>query len=239
MITDFFTTIAVPKFLETEFTTTDWYLVIAKFKDLLAGQIKETELNSTGKNLSVSGNVYIGHNCTIAPNVVIDGPVYIGDEVEIGPGAYIRPGSIICDKCSVGHAAEVKNTLMMNGSKVANHVFLGDSIIGKDARLGGHCETANRKFDQTEICFYYKDEKLTTGLDKLGVILGEGSRLGGGVFTAPGTMIGKKSFVETMASVAGYIPEQVFVKNEISVKMVANRFNGQLRHTSLFEQNGK
>lgn len=236
MITEFFNTIATPEFLIEEFKKDDWYLVIANLKEILDGYIKESELNSKGKNLSINGKVYIGKNCIIGENVVIDGPVYIADNVEIGPAAYIRAGSVISEKCSVGHAAEVKNTIMMAASKVANHVFLGDSIIGKDARLGGHCETANRKFDQSLIDFIYKDKKLHTGLDKLGLILGESSRLGGGVFTSPGTMIGKSTFVGTMASVAGYIPANMFVKNENSVKIVTNNFSGELKHTNLFER---
>jgi NDP-sugar pyrophosphorylase family protein len=236
MLEEFFNTIAVPDFIKPEFEKTDWYLLIARSKEILNKLIEKTELLSQGKNLSINGKVYIGTNCVIGENVVIDGPVYIADNVEIGPGAYIRAGSIISKGCSVGHAAEVKNSLMMEGSKVANHVFLGDSIIGSTARIGGHCETANRRFDQLPVEFIYKGVKLSTGLDKLGVVLGEGSRLGGGVFTAPGTMIGKNSFVETMASVQGYVPENMFVKNEISVRMIPNKFSGELKHTKLFER---
>lgn len=236
MINDFFDNFAVPDFLQKEFEKDEWYLLIANLKSILDKQLKENIVFSDAKNLSINGKVYIGKGCTIGENVVIDGPVYIADNVEIGPAAYIRAGSVISEHCSVGHAAEVKNTVMMSGSKVANHVFLGDSIIGKDARLGGHCETANRKFSQEIIDFIYKDNKLPTGLDKLGLILGEGSRLGGGVFTSPGTMIGKNTFVSTMASVGGYIPANMFVKNENSVKIIANNFSGELKHTNLFER---
>ena len=66
--------------------------------------------------------------------------------------------------------------------------------------------------------------------------MGENSRLGGGVFTAPGTTIGKKSFVSTMASVAGYIPAEHFVKSETNIKMVPNNFSGELKHSDLFER---
>ena len=236
MLETFFTRVAVPEFLKPEFAKDDWYLVIAKLKGILEKQINQTELRSSGKNLSVNGKVYIGSDCVIGENVVIDGPVYIGEQVEIGPGAYIRPGSVIGDKCSIGHAAEVKNAVMMEGSKVANHCFLGDSIIGANARLGGHCETANRHFVQSPIEFCYEDIKLATGLDKLGMILGENSRLGGGVFTAPGSMIGMKTFVGTMSAISGFIPAGQFVKTDFALKIVPNNFNGELKHTELFER---
>jgi acetyltransferase-like isoleucine patch superfamily enzyme len=124
----------------------------------------------------------------------------------------------------------------MEGSKIANHCFLGDSIIGANARLGGHSETANRKFDQQAVEFSYKETRLVTGLDKLGLILGEGARLGGGVFTSPGTMIGRKTFVGTLTSVSGYIPAEMFVKAEIPLKIVSNKFSGELHHSELFQR---
>jgi len=236
MTGDFFDNILVPDFLKEEFFKDNWYLVLTRLKEILDQEIPETVLGSTGKNLSINGKAYIGKNCVIGENVVIDGPVYIADDVEIGPGAYLRTGSVISKGCSVGHAAEVKNSVMMEGAKVANHVFCGDSIIGAKARLGGHCETANRRFDQSEVEFIYKEQRLFTGMDKLGCILGEGSRLGGGVFTSPGTMIGKGTFVLTMAQVSGYIPPHKFVKPEQNLKITENNFSGDLKASKLFER---
>lgn len=236
MISDFFDNILVPDFLKAEFSKDNWYLVLTNLKGILDNQIQESSLGSTGKNLSVNGKVFIGKDCEIGENVVIDGPVYIADEVEIGPGAYLRAGTVISKGCSIGHAAEVKNSLMMEGSKVSNHVFCGDSIVGAKARIGGHCETANRRFDQSEVEFIYKEQKLFTGMTKLGCVLGEGSRLGGGVFTSPGTMIGKRTFVFTMAMVAGYIPPNKYVKPETTNRIMDNNYSGELKPTKLFER---
>jgi NDP-sugar pyrophosphorylase family protein len=236
MIEDFFDNILVPEFLMGEFKKDDWYLVLTKLDKILDENIKKTEIKTSGKNLLTNGKVYIGENCTIGENVVIYGPVYIGDNVEIGPGAYIKSGSVICNSCSIGMASQVKNSIMMEGSKVANHVFLGDSIMGPRARIGGHSETANRRFDQGNIDFSYKDQNLFTGKDKLGCILGEDSRLGGGVFTAPGSMIGKGTFVLTMAQIAGYIPPHKFIKPVNSIKIEDNKFKGKLKHSFLFDK---
>ena len=236
MLDDFFNFIAVPDFLKPEFLKDDWYMVLANSRMILSEQITETKLLSEGKNLSINGKVYIGANCTIGENVVIDGPVYICDGVEIGPGAYIRPGSVIGKDCSIAHAAQVKNSIMMDGSKIANHCLLADSIIGKNARIGGHCETSNRRFDQSEIQFIYKEQKLNTGLDKLGLILGESARLGGGVLSAPGTMIGKKTFIGAMTFIYGYVAPGQFVKTEATLKTVPNNFSGELKHTEIFER---
>lgn len=223
MISEFFTDIAVPEFLKAELAKEEWYLVLGSLKDIIEKNIPETKLESTEPTLITSGKVYIGPNCKIGPYVVIEGPAYIAEGVEISPHANIRPGSIISKNCGIGHAAEVKNSVMMEESRIANHTFLGDSIIGKSARLGGHTETANRRFDRKPIDFNYKNYKLQTGFDKLGIILGEGSRLGGGVMSAPGTMIGKNSLISTLAFISGYIPSNKFIKVKVETDMLDNR----------------
>lgn len=236
MIKEFFTEVNVPEFLTSAFAKDDWYLVLRELKDILNENIQESKIESSNSTLKTYGNVHIGKGCTIGDYVVIEGPVYIGDNVEIGPGVYIRAGSVIGNGCSVAHAAEVKNMIMMDGAKIANHTFLGDSILGSRARMGGHSETANRKFDQSEVQFIYKDKKLDTGMNKLGLILGEDSRLGGGVFTFPGTMIGKNTFVSTALSVGGFIPSDSFVKSKQEIEILDNRFTGNLKHTMLFDK---
>lgn len=237
MIEDFFNDIKAPDFVKLEFKKDDWYNLLVRAREILAENIKETNIKSKiSDSVKISGKVFIGENCSLGENIVIEGPVYIGDNVEIGHGAYIRSGSIICSNCSVGFVSHVKNSLMMEGSKIANHCFLSDSIIGASSRVGGHCETSNRRFDQGEIEFQYKDNKFQTGLDKLGMVLGEGSRLGGGVFTYPGTMIGKNTFVSTMACIGGYIEPNKFVKFKSDCDIVDNNFKGELKHSYLFEK---
>jgi len=242
MVNDFFNTIKVPDFLQELFTKDDWYLIIANFikilnKRIIAKTSLDINFNKVSKQRPVlHDKVYIGKNCVIAEYVVVEGPVFIGNNVEIGPGAYIRKGSIICDNCSIGYASEVKNSLMMDGSKVSNHVFLGDSIIGVNARIGGHCETTNRRFDQQKIDFVYRTQKLYTGLNKLGLVLGEGSRLGGGVLTSPGTMIGKNSFVATNSYIDGFVEPNKFIKLVSQYKIVNNNFSSILKNSNLFDK---
>lgn len=236
MLEEFFLDIKTPKFLKNEFDKDDWYEVIGKLRDLLDENIKESVILSPVKKVSINGKVYIGKNCKIAEYVVIDGPCFIDDDVEIGPGVYIRPGSVISKYCSVGHASEIKNSIMMEHSKVANHVLLTDSIIGVSARLGGHCETTNRNFDQSNIYWNFEKEKINSNLDKLGVILGEQSRLGGGVFTLPGTTIGRNTFVSTMTVVSGFIPKESFVKYKITNTILKNKKIIKLKDTKLLER---
>lgn len=227
----FFDSILAPEFILKEFSKTDWVMVIKNFENLLKNNISE-EINSEFKNVKISGKVYIGKNSHLGEYSTIEGPVYIGDDVEIGPNVFIRAGSIIGNDCVVGHAAEVKNSLMMDGSKISNHTFLGDSILGVKSRMGGHSETMNRRFDQKEISFLYKDQIIETGLDKLGAIMGSGVRLGGGVLTTPGVMIGKKTFIASGVIVDAFIPENKFVKSNNTYSIKDNNYKGELNQDS-------
>ena len=229
MKSDFFTEVLVPDFIKLIFENEDWYLYIKEFINILDKYIIENQIKSQNESLKVKGKVIICKDCKIDENVVIHGPVFIGKRVEISPGAFIRPGSIISDDCSIGHCAEIKNSLMMKGSKISNQTFLGDSIIGSRARMAGHSKVANRRFDQKPISFVYKDKKIETGMDKLGMILGEQSRLGGGVSIFPGSMIGKNTFISTGITTGGYIPINKFLKAKVDYEIRDNNFKGNLK----------
>lgn len=160
------------KFLDTE--------VVAKDK---------TENNGTcidENKVTFIGNYAIGEGTVIYPGVVIEGPVYIGKNVKIMPGAYVRPGTIVGDKCVIGFNSEVKNSIIQNGAKIASLSFVGDSILGKSARIGSGVITANRRFDQQNIKLKQENgEKLDAGVDFFGCILGDYSRLGASSVTSP------------------------------------------------------
>lgn len=227
---DLFNEIKTFSFITSYFKQDDWYLLTKDLKTIIEENISEktTEI----ENGKITGRVYIGKNVSIGPFVVIEGPVWIGDNVEIGAHAHIRPGSVIGNNCVVGYTAGVKNSLMMDGAKISNHAFIGDSILGAKARIGGHSETGNRRFDQGEIAWNFAKGKVATGLDKLGAIIGEQSRIGGGVVTAPGTIVGKHTFVASGADISGYIPRSKFVKVKTELDIRDNIFRDQLHQKS-------
>lgn len=231
MDNNIFSSVESFEFVKQYFSNNEWYLLTRDLKTLIKNNIK-TDINSEYPNVVIKGEVYIGKNCSMGSYVVIEGPVYIGDNVEIGSHAHIRPGSIISDNCVVGYTAGMKNSLMMEGSKISNHTFLGDSIMGAKARLGGHSETANRRFDQQNITWHFEKGEVDTGLDKLGAIIGENSRVAGAVMIFPGTVIGKNTFIASGANVSGYIPENKFVKSLTTYEIRDNRFEGELHQRS-------
>ena len=167
-------------------------------------------------------NFSIGKGTIVYNDVTIMGPVMIGENCTIMPGATIRPGTIIGNDCVIGNGCEIKNSIIQNGAKVQSLSFVGDSIIGKSARVGSGTIVANRKFNQTTITVKTPAGKVDTGIDYFGCILGDNSRLGANCVTQPGTLIGKYCWIFPMTCVRGFIPEAKRVFNETPVTMQDN-----------------
>lgn len=165
-------------------------------------------------NINLIGNYYIDEETKIYSGVTIEGPVYIGKNVEIKPGAYIRPGSIISDNCSIGFNSEIKSAVLQKGAKVASLAFVGDSILGKSARIGSGVITANRRFDQDTIKVKINNEKEDTKTDYFGLVIGDNSRIGANSASFPGTFIGPYTWIFPLTQVHGFIPELKKVSNK-------------------------
>ena len=177
--------------------------------------IKENRGELLSKNITFIGNYFIDEGTKIYPGVVIEGPVYIGKNVKIMPGAYVRPGTITGDNCVIGFNSEVKNSVLQNGAKVASLAFVGDSILGKSARIGSGVITANRRFDQQNIKLKMKtNEKLDTKKDFFGCILRDYSRIGASSVTSPRTLIRQYTWIYPSTSIYGFIPSQKRIYNK-------------------------
>lgn len=170
------------------------------------------------------GAYSVGEGTVIHHGAVIHGPVYIGRKCKIQSGALLRPGTVLGDGCEVGHGSEVKHTVLQNGAKVASLSFVGDSVLGRSARIGSGMITANRKFDQSRVFARVEGERVDTGTDFLGLVLGDYARVGANCVTQPGTLIGPHTWIYPGTVVRGFIPRQkrvyyqiplVFEDNEI------------------------
>ena len=196
----------------TEFFKKDEYVWQA-IKNLKNLSIDRPEiLGNVHKSAVLTGPIKIGKNSEIGPNVVIEGPVVIGENVSVRPGAYIRPNSVLGSNISIGHAVELKNSIIFDFAKISSHAFVGDSIIGKGARVATGSVTGNRRFDQKPVCINFNDKKIETGIEKFGLVLGDFSRLGLTVTTSPGTLAGPHCWVYSGSSISGFIKEKTLVK---------------------------
>ena len=148
-----------------------------------------------GKNVILEGKVIIDDKAVIMENAVIKGPAYIGRNVLVGNSVLIRDGTVIEENCQIGAFSEIKNSLFLPETHFGGAGFVGSSIIGENCRLGHGFISANKRFDRKKIMVSVKDEKIETGLNDLGVIMGNGVNVGIKVGTMPGRTIGNGAII--------------------------------------------
>lgn len=152
------------------------------------------------------GEVYVDENAKIMENAVIKGPCYVGRNVLIGNNAILRNGVDIEEDSVIGANMEIKNTLFMENSKTHSG-FIGDSVIGRNCRIGGGFQTANVRLDRATVEVMIKQEKIDTGLKSLGVMVGDGTRIGLKSSAMPGVIVGKDVIVGSGTSIISNIED--------------------------------
>ena len=168
---------------------------------------------TNGKNIirqieEVTGQkngVFIHPSADIGEFVRIEGPCYVGENVIVRHTAYLRKGTWLCEGSLVGHSTEVKNSVLLPGSKAPHFNYVGDSIIGYGVNLGAGAKLSNIRHDRREIQVQLDDgSKVNTGLVKLGAMIGDKSQLGCNVVTNPGAVISPNTMISPNESVNGW-----------------------------------
>jgi len=176
-----------------------WDLLTAN-ESLLAG-IEPQSLGEVEKNVVVKGVVSIGENTVVRSGSYIVGPAIIGQNCDIGPNCYIRPSTSIGDNCHIGSGVEVKNSIIMKGSKIPHHNYVGDSIIGEGCNLGAGTKIANLRLDKRDITAAGMDTKR----HKLGAVIGDKVETGINASINVGSIIGNNTHIGPGAIVSGVI----------------------------------
>ena len=165
----------------------------------------------------LTNGVLVGKDVKISPTAEISGPAIIGHGTEVRHGAYIRGSVIIGCGCVIGNSSEVKNSILMDGVEVPHYNYIGDSILGTRAHLGASAICSNLRSDRQNVTIRSGNDKIETGIRKLGAILGDGVEIGCGAVLCPGTVIGRESVVYPLTLVRGTYPEHVIIKQDNSV----------------------
>ena len=166
----------------------------------------ETGIESQITKLANSDDGIIIHpSAKIGDYVRIEGPCYIGENAEIRHSAYLRRGSWICEGALVGHSSEIKNSVLLPGSKAPHFNYVGDSILGFGVNLGAGVKLSNVRNDGRSVIVTMEDgERIETGLRKLGSLIGDHSQLGCNVVTNPGAILAPSSMVSPNETVTGW-----------------------------------
>ncbi|MCY4526011.1 MAG: hypothetical protein OXB89_05330, partial [Anaerolineaceae bacterium] len=166
-------------------------------------------------------SVHIGPGTVVGPGAYIEGPAIIGADCEIRHGALLRANTILGDGAIVGHASETKNALLLEQAAAPHFAYVGDSILGQRVNLGagtklsnvGITSRAQPDAPRRHILLHCDGVTLDSGLTKLGAILGDDVETGCNCVTNPGVLIGPRSLVYALTSLApGCYPADHIIK---------------------------
>ncbi len=154
-----------------------------------------------GASVVMAGVVLSGNNFDLGKGVLIEAgaflqsPIILGDRSVVRHGAYLRGYCLVGRRCVLGHVTEVKHTIFMDDAKAGHFAYLGDSMLGHNVNLGAGTKLANLRFVKGDVRIKTKEGFLSTGLRKMGAILGDNVQTGCNSVTNPGTLLGKNSMV--------------------------------------------
>lgn len=197
-----------------------WHVldIMNVFLDQLKGKGQQVaESAFIAKTASLVGDVYIGEGAKVFPGAAVVGPAYIGAGVIVGNNALVR-NSMVLSHSNVGFTTEVAR------SYVAEHVDMHacrvlDSVLASHVNFAAGCTTANLRIDRGTVSSRVKGNKIDTGRDKLGAIIGHDAFIAVDAMTMPGVKIGERAQIGPGTHVHQDVGDgkRVYVKQEIVV----------------------
>ncbi len=196
-----------------------WHVldVMEYFLSKIQGQVI-AESASIARTATIMGDVYIGEGVRIFPGAAIVGPAYIGGHTIIGNNALVRQ-SMVLNSCNVGFTTEVARSYVSDHCDMHACRVL-DSVFAVGVNFSAGCTTANLRIDRGHVPSSVKGQKIDSGRDKLGAIIGQGAFLSVDVMTMPGVKIGEAVQVGPGTHVHEDVRDntRIYVKQQIVVR---------------------
>jgi len=215
-----------------------WDLII-KNQEIIQKNLEFKILDSRLRKLQEG--VYIGKNVRIAPNVIFEanknnliviedgvfispfsyvkGPVFINRDSKILDHSSIKSYVSIGEKCKVG--GEIEDSIISSFTNKQHFGFMGHSFIGEWVNLGAGTSNSDLKNTYGEIKINYQNQKINTGLQFMGCVVGDFSKTAINTSIYTGKIIGINTHL--YASVTKNIPS--FVNQTEVLKGKDEEFN--------------
>jgi len=158
---------------------------------------------------------------------VIEGRAYVGGEVEIGPFSHLRGDNVLCGDNKIGFCTQVKSSVLLRGARAPHLNYIGDSVVGSAVNFGAGAVTANLRHDGMPVKSLLRGKMVSTGLRKLGAIVGDEAKIGINASLLPGVKIGYKSWVGSGCIIDRDIPDFTVVKCKQELRIGEIRLGAQ------------
>ncbi len=150
------------------------------------------------------GPVIIGRNVLVMPNAFIEGPAAIGDGSIVKAGAKVYHGTSVGERCKVG--GEVESSIIQSYSNKQHEGFLGHSYLASWVNIGADTNTSDLKNTYGTVRVHTASGVIDTGLQFVGLTMGDHSKSGINVMFDTGTVVGVSCNVFGAGLPPKYIP---------------------------------
>jgi glucose-1-phosphate thymidylyltransferase len=167
-----------------------------------------------GRYKEIMPGVFVGEGATVGQHIVTEtkaGPIVLDENASVGPFCYMRGPAFlgrgakliehaaIKDAVSAGHTTkiggEVEAAVIEPFTNKQHHGFLGHSYLGSWINLGAGTCNSDLKNTYGKVNLEYRGEKISTGMQFVGCMMGDYSKtaINTGIFT--GKIIGAGSML--------------------------------------------
>jgi len=152
------------------------------------------------RNVTIKGNVVIGENSIIHSGTYIEGPVIIGEGCEIGPNACIFPSTSIGNNVVIHPFSEIRNSIIMDNTKIGSCSNVTNSVIGKGNSISSHLSVLSGD----SLIKVNGDIQM---VERVGAFIGGGCEIGANVVIEPGKIIGKGCKISSNKLIRENLPD--------------------------------
>lgn len=153
---------------------------------------------------ATEGPVVIGRKVVIHPFSSIMGPASIGDHSVVKVGAKIYHDTTVGPVCKVG--GEIEATIIHSYSNKQHDGFLGHSYLGAWVNCGAGTVTSDLKNNYSSVKVYVNGEPVDSGLQFVGVTIGDHSKTAINSTFNTGTVVGVSSNIFGTGFPPKYVP---------------------------------
>ncbi len=167
----------------------------------LALGMKDTKIaGEVEEGVRIKGPVEVGKGSIIRSGSYLVGPVCIGEDCDIGPCATILPSTSVGDSARIGSHSEVRNSIIMNDTRIGSAAIISDSVVGASCTLG------DQLVIETGPCVVEVEEAFLRA--EFGAIFADDVTAGSRVLASPGTVVGTGARIGSGASIRGRIERE-------------------------------
>ncbi|WP_256392957.1 sugar phosphate nucleotidyltransferase [Natronoarchaeum rubrum] len=135
----------------------------------------------------------IAASARVHESAVLQSPVVVADDAVVEAGAVLGPNVAVGRNATVGANAVLENTVLDSDARVGANATLVDCVLGQGARIGPGTTAMGGPAD-------VRIEDRVLEDQRLGAVVADRARLGGGVTVAPGTLVGPEAEVHSGAT---------------------------------------